>query len=271
MSFRRENAFQLYITEYKAPCNIQNSPRIPSQHRIRLTQTKMLALTFLPFMFSSVFAFPSVGRSAGDRCDLSAAKMRLPSNQTLLVAPSQGPSYIGLAIGTQNYTCASTGTYTNVGAVAELFDVSCLYGTPEFFSLQQIAYTVWKFASPAAPISEIISFLQPFKASFVLGQHYFVPAPSGTGISPKWDFTSGALAGHPDAFIIAAKVGDMLAPTGPPDVDWLSLTKVQGDLATQVFRINTVGGLPPASCTAGSPPIAVKYASMYWLYGSSVQ
>ncbi|KAJ7458076.1 putative malate dehydrogenase, partial [Mycena latifolia] len=211
---------------------------------------------------ASVSAVPSVERCAS-RCDISAAKIDLPLNQTALVAPAGGPSYIGLAIGTQNYTCASTGTYTNIGAVAELFDASCLYGTPEFPALAEIAFAVWKYAPPTADISYVISFLEKFKASFVLGQHYFVTSPSGTGISPEWDFTSASLAGHPDAFVIAAKVGDIPAPTGPPDVDWLSLNQVQGDLATQVFRINTVGGLPPASCTAGSPPIQVKYASMY--------
>jgi len=230
----------------------------------------MLVLAFIPLLLSAVSAIDLERRAT--RCDISGAKLSLPSNQTLLVAPSQGPSFIGLAIGTQNYTCGNTtGTYTNVGAVAELFDVSCLYGEPEFSSLQDIAYTMWKFAPPTAPISQIIEYMQPFHASFVLGQHFFVTSPSGTGLSPRWDFSSAALAGHPDAFVIAAKVGDIPAPTGPPDVDWLSLNKVEGDLATQVFRVNTVGGLPPASCTPGSPLIAVKYASMYWLYGSSVQ
>ncbi|KAJ7255809.1 putative malate dehydrogenase [Mycena haematopus] len=219
----------------------------------------MLSLALIPLLLSTVSAV----EKRASRCDISGATLTLPSNQTLLKAPSGGPSFIGVAIGTQNYTCGSTGTYTNVGAVAELFDASCLYGAPEFSSLQEIAYTMWKFAPPTAPVSEVIAYLQPFHASFVLGQHYFVPSPSGTGVSPKWDFTSASLAGHPDAFVLAAKAGDIPAPTGPPDVDWLSLTKVQGDLATQVFRVNTVGGLPPASCTPGSDPIEVKYASMY--------
>ncbi|KAJ7669539.1 hypothetical protein DFH06DRAFT_1181434 [Mycena polygramma] len=231
----------------------------------------MLNFAILPLLFSAVSASAVQRRAPGRHCDISGAKMTLPSNQTLLAAPTQSPSYIGLAIGTQNYTCGSTGTYTNVGAVAELFDASCFYGTPEFPELQKLAYTIWESAPPAVPISEIIKFLQPFHATFnVLGQHFFVTSPSGTGLSPRWDFTSGALTGHADAFVIAAKAGDIPAPTGSADVDWLSLNKVQGDLATQVFRINTVGGQPPASCTAGSPPIEVKYASMYWLYGSSV-
>ncbi|KAF7336172.1 malate dehydrogenase [Mycena venus] len=231
---------------------------------------QMLALALIPLLLSAVSAVER--RANASRCDISGATLSLPSNQTLLTAPSQGPSYIGVAIGTQNYTCnATTGTYINVGAVAQLFDASCLYDSPEFSSLQEIAYTMWKYAPPTASISQVIEYLQPFHASFVLGQHYFVPSPSGPGVSPKWDFSSAALAGHPDAYVLAAKAGDIPAPTGPPNVDWLSLNKVEGNLATQVFRVNTVGGLPPASCTAGSPPIAVKYASTYWLYGSSVQ
>lgn len=73
---------------------------------------QMFALTLLPLLLSSVVT--AVERRAGlaDRCDISSAKISLPANQTLLVAPSQGPSYIGLAIGTQNYTCASNGVYT---------------------------------------------------------------------------------------------------------------------------------------------------------------
>ncbi|KAJ7250605.1 hypothetical protein C8J57DRAFT_677209 [Mycena rebaudengoi] len=220
---------------------------------------------------STVLAVPSQ-RSTGfpNKCDISTAKPTLPLNQTALVAPSTAPSFIGLAIGNQNYTCGSTGTYTSVGAVAELFDISCLYGSPEFEKLQDIAYTMWKFAPPAAPISVIIEYMASFHASFVLGQHYFIPAASGTGVSPKWDFSSAALEGHPDAFVVAAKAGGLPAPTGPKDVDWLALNGVQGKLATQVFRLNTAGGVPPASCNPGSSPISVKYASTYWLYGSSV-
>ncbi|KAJ7288296.1 hypothetical protein C8J57DRAFT_1279795 [Mycena rebaudengoi] len=232
----------------------------------------MIALTLATLLSSSVLAVSGQRRTGFTGCDISTATPSLPPNQTLLVAPSTGPSYIGLAIGTQNYTCnATAATYTNVGAVAELFDISCLFGSPEFDKLQDIAYTVWKFAPPTAPISTIISYMASFSASFVLGQHYFIPAASGTGLSPTWNFSSAALAGHPDAFVVAARVGDIPAPTSPTDIDWLSLNGIQGKLATQVLRINTVGGVAPKTCKAGSPPITVKYASTYWLYGSSVE
>jgi hypothetical protein len=79
--------------------------------------------------------------------------------------------------------------------------------------------------------------------------HYFVPAPSGTGLSPKWDFTStGKFAGNSTAFILAAKAGDILAPTdSATNVDWLALNNVQGSLASKVFRVDTVNGQPPTS------------------------
>ncbi|KAJ6616847.1 hypothetical protein B0H10DRAFT_2035942 [Mycena sp. CBHHK59/15] len=98
--------------------------------------------------------------------------------------------------------------------------------------------------------------------------HYFVTSPSGTGISPIWDFTStGKFAGNSSAYVIGAKVGDIPAPASPStNVDWLALNNVQGSLASKIFRIDTVGGQPPASCVAGSAPISVKYTAKYYLY-----
>jgi hypothetical protein len=76
-----------------------------------------------------------------------------------------------------------------------------------------------------------------------------VTSPTGTGISPIWDFTSsGNFAGDANAYVIGAKVGDIPAPTKPTtNVDWLALNGVQGALASKIFRIDTVGGQPPTS------------------------
>ena len=95
---------------------------------------------------------------------------------------------------------------------------------------------------------EIIDGLDGIGSPEVLGQHYFILNPSGSGLSPKWDFTSASEAGHPDAFVIGARTGDIPAPTNPTtNVDWLSLSNAGGDLADQVFRVQTRGGQPPAS------------------------
>lgn len=111
-----------------------------------------------------------------------------------------------------------------------------------------------------------------------------MPNPiTGSGINPKWDFTSqGADAGKSDAFVVAAKVNDAAAPTGSQDIDWVQLGSLTGNLAKQVYRVETRLGQPPASvsiqviayrqsmllikcpqCTVGSKDIQVKYTAFY--------
>jgi hypothetical protein len=200
-------------------------------------------------------------------CDISTITLHLPADQSLLVAPTSAPSFIVLGVGVQNYTCSPSSTYTSVhlhhslifqslfnrtyrstGAVAELFDISCLTETPDFATIQDTAYASLPADPPYATSAEVISLMQELKLSTILGQHYFVPTPTThIGISPNWDFTSsGPTAGNLNAFVIAAKVASIPAPTGSNDVDWVSLTSVQGELATQVFRTDTKGGQPPA-------------------------
>jgi len=75
---------------------------------------------------------------------------------------------------------------------------------------------------------------------------------TGTGINPKWDFTSsGTTAGNPNAFVTAAKVSSVGAPTGSQDIDWVDLKNLVGSLAQQVYRTDTRLGQPPASVSKG--------------------
>ena len=162
----------------------------------------------------------------------------------------------------RNFQCS------NVGALAELFDASCLYNTPLFASLTDIAIAAWSRAPPAVTTSELIKTLHIFPTSAILGklnltfkdiqlthqnllgQHYYVTNPlTGQGINPKWDFTSqGADAGKSDAFVVAAKVNGASAPTGSQDIDWVQLGNIgSGALAQQVYRTDTRLGQPPAS------------------------
>ena len=111
-------------------------------------------------------------------------------------------------------------------------------------------YDAWKSAPSKITAAEIISGLNVFHPAVVLGQHYFITNPSG-GLSPKWDFTSASEAGHPDAFVIGVKTGDIPDPSNPHiNVDWLSLKNGGGALADQVFRVQTRGGQPPSSVSA---------------------
>lgn len=179
----------------------------------------------------------------------------------------------------------------NIGAVAELLDISCLYkNSIAFEAAEDIAFTVFN-ESESVTVQEVITTLG--SCFDVLGQHYFVPNPfTGSGNSPVFDFRAASEKGNPNAYVLANKTGDVPAPTGKQDVDWLQLVQAQGQLAKHVFRLETKAGQPPSSvsstpislphkrllpallmndqCTPGSPLISVKYAAKYcafaWLF-----
>ncbi|KAI0262544.1 hypothetical protein BC834DRAFT_828732 [Gloeopeniophorella convolvens] len=224
----------------------------------------MLGLSFL----SLVLAVPALAAPSFKftGCSVPASVLQVPAGQTQLVAPTTAPNFVALGVGVQNYTCSAAGTYVTAGAVAELFDISCLFNTPEFDKIQVDAFNLWsKFPSNKPSTEELIALLRALGNFDVLGQHYFI-ANSAGALSPKFDFTSsGKTAGNPNAFVVAAKAGDIPAPTGSADVDWLMLNATSGELAKQVFRVNTKGGQPPASvcCTSGSAEISVKYTAKY--------
>jgi hypothetical protein len=238
----------------------------------------MFTQTFvtLAALAASVVALPAVVRDVSfwpptDKtgCKVSASVLQalLPANQTQLVAPSSDPSFVVLGVGVQNYTCSAAGTFTNIGAYAELFDISCL-DKWAFASVQDSAFKQWN--ASAQTVQQLVD---AFKGNRdVDGQHYFITNPAGTGANvPKFDFTSAKFKGNADAFAVMTKAGDIPAPTGAKDVDWLLLNPgpTSGKLASQIFRVTTVAGVAPSSCTAGETKV-VKYVAKYFFYGSSL-
>ncbi|GJJ10925.1 hypothetical protein Clacol_005154 [Clathrus columnatus] len=190
-------------------------------------------------------------------CDVSQAV--IPIGQTGLTPPPAGqvPIHIALGVGTQNYSCSTSGTFTSIGALATLFDASCVFEIIDYIASGEtggeITIAALKAALGYSPL--------------VLGHHYFINNPTGAaGISPTFDFRADSEKGNPEAFVVTSKTEDVPSPVDPTDnVDWLQLTAIpgQGELASTVYRILTVGGQPPTSCTPGSAPITVPYAASY--------
>ncbi|EJF59675.1 hypothetical protein DICSQDRAFT_64658 [Dichomitus squalens LYAD-421 SS1] len=205
-------------------------------------------------------------------CPIDKFVPLFPSGQNTLVAPSN-PKFLGLAFGTQNYTCSSSNNYTSTGAVAELIDASCLAFVPEFSTIQEDMYNVWTTLIPQ-PIQSIIDLLHFLNPPTILAQHFFQTNPvTGQGVSPVWDFRSNPrFKGNNDVFVLAKGKGSIPAPTDPKkDVAWLDVVNVQGKIADEVFRFDTVGGQPPATCKYGyDKDISVKYVSKYIFYGGSI-
>jgi hypothetical protein len=62
--------------------------------------------------------------------------------------------------------------------------------------------------------------------------------------------------------VIGAKDISVLAARPTIDVPALQLHGASGGLASKIYRLETVNGQPPASCT-GSGPLSVKYTALY--------
>ncbi|KAG8766388.1 hypothetical protein FRC15_006445 [Serendipita sp. 397] len=197
-------------------------------------------------------------------CPLNDATLSLPADQTTIaVTPGAKPVAVALGVGTQNYTCTAAGNYTSAGAVATLFDLSCLVNDPlgHFATIQE---DLFKLPAPARNAIVALASKTPLN----IGAHYFVTNPvTGTGISPK--FAQAANGGA--LFTVLGKKGGIKAPTGNgANVDWLQLAALQGfgSWAQTVFRVDTKLGQPPASCTSAqvNTTITVPYAAKYWFF-----
>jgi hypothetical protein len=139
---------------------------------------------------------------------------------------------------------------SSVGAVADLLDISCLYGTEEFAKIQDDAFDIWQKCPDFDPLKSNLKkeLFYEFKIP-LLGYHYFI-IYNGT-LRPDFDFTStGANKGNKDAFVVAAKAVDVPAPNSVPDVDWLELKALSGKLADAVYRVDTRGGQPPTNVSS---------------------
>jgi len=225
----------------------------------------MLAQFVLPLLLVATSTL-AVSFPRGKNCSVPATALNLQPPFPPLSTP---PRYVALGVGVQNYTCNSSGNYTSVGAVADLFDISCLYGTEEFAKIQDDAFDIWQKCPNLDPLNSSLKneLLKEFKIP-LLGYHYFI-IYNGT-LRPDFDFTStGANKGNQDAFVVAAKAVDVPAPNSVEDIDWLELKALAGKLADAVYRVDTKGGQPPTNCTPGSSPISVKYAAKYWFEGGS--
>jgi len=219
-----------------------------------------VALAVLP----AVSAFS--GQGTPPHCNISA--ISLPD---ALVADSFGetnltvfdpPSNVSLAqvtigLGTQNYTCTN-GKYVNVGALAQVFDISCIQNLP----LISLALSQGILELEGVAGNALLNFATMIakQGGFKLADHYF---DNSTGaLAPVFNFqVSGG------GFAIGKKLVDLPAPVNPSvNVDWLQLEAIKGDAAKFLVREQTNGGQPPSSCSQEGKNLAVPYAAKYWFF-----
>lgn len=180
-----------------------------------------------------------------------------PAGQTTLaVASGLTTKFLGLGVGVQNYTCSAAGTYTSVGAVATLYDISCLAASPCVTKLPSLVANSTQRASGLATVKKELG-----AAPVELGVHYFTTTTAGV-LAPEFDLSPSQGSGQS---VIESKTATLASPDGTQNVAWLELTRASGSTSfgSQVFRINTALGQPPATCT-GTGSISVDYAALYY-------
>jgi len=224
----------------------------------------MFVLPLLSLLLATTsFAIPHHHIRNGGPVPGSALQSELPSNQAALVAPNTTAKFVAVSAGNQNYTCTSAGTFTSIGAVAEVYDISPLFGSASFSTIQQNVFDTWVVNPITDPLDPgWTSLIQSQLGLNILGPHTFVEFNGA--LDPEFDFSQST--NNAGNFVIAKKVGDIPDPTDPgTNIDWLQLTNVSGSLTSSVFRVLTQGGQPPKSCT-GTGTIQVKYAAQYWYF-----
>ncbi|KAL1882455.1 hypothetical protein Plec18167_002871 [Paecilomyces lecythidis] len=201
-------------------------------------------------------------------CDTS--KITLPAQASELPAPPAGQKVLHVAVGrgTQNYTCADSTANTEpaaIGAVASLYNATCIAANyPALISMAP--GVVINIALPTKSSSTL-----PPANLDLLGHHFF--EDSTTPVF-NLDTTSERQYG----IAISKKKASMNAPSnavkgqhnaGNGAVAWLYLEAVNGTVGDykSIYRVNTAGGNPPATCEGMDKTFTVQYSADYYFYG----
>jgi len=186
-------------------------------------------------------------------CDVS--KANIPTAPEPLPSPSEGltVSHVVVGRGTQNYTCGEDPSEAPkaAGALAQLFDVGCIAALyPDL--LERLPSMAVQFNSTELGASDLTA----------TGIHYFTDATT-----PYFD-----LGGEE---VHCKKTDDTAAPStaavgqkGEKAVAWLKLDAVPDGSSRirEVYRVDTAGGSPPATCEGMGETFEVQYATTYWFF-----
>ncbi|GJE90423.1 hypothetical protein PsYK624_065560 [Phanerochaete sordida] len=190
------------------------------------------------------------------------------------------PTYTALSVGTQNYTCSSAGKWAPAGAITYLFDISCL-PLEHHKPFTSFVAGLWDNTPPVVTASDFVALTEKLNPGVALGVHYWIADPvhpSSGKIYAKWDFSMGERMTndtHKDhAYLVAGESANVPDPFDPVhNSAWLVEPvlvidgKKDGELADQVFRINSNGGQAPnTKCTPGAD-LQVKSTLDFLFYG----
>lgn len=192
-------------------------------------------------------------------CDLS--NVQLPAAPTPLAAPASGLTlrHIAIGRGTQNYTCATSGSAAPkaVGAIASLFNATCDAARLNTNTLASLTDLALSYAIPTSTLAD----------QRLSGHHQFTA--SGTPLF-MLDTTNGDY-GRVEAVVnmkSAAPSDANKGINGLGSVAWLKLnaTTTADWNYKEVYRVHTAGGQAPSTCDGIEGDFTVQYSAQYWFY-----
>jgi len=205
--------------------------------------------------------------AAAPVCNMNNAVLPVAS-PTPLPAVSAGLSlkHVAIGRGTQNYSC-TTGNQTAapvaLGALATLYNATCVASTyPDLLSILPNVALQFNLTSPNQ------ASLSPSNLA-ISGHHFFSNATT-----PDFNLNTAAMN---LGFAPCAKNNTVPAPATAPKgqgevgngaVPWLKLITKDGATGNleEIYRVNTAGGQPPATCAGMPTTFEVQYASEYWFF-----
>ncbi|EKM48307.1 uncharacterized protein PHACADRAFT_214861 [Phanerochaete carnosa HHB-10118-sp] len=192
------------------------------------------------------------------------------------------PTYTALSVGTQNYTCGDDGTWAGSGAITYLYDISCL-PLDHHQPFTSFIAALWDAAPPTVTAADIVALTEKVNPGVGYGIHYWISDPvnaTSGNIYAKWDFSQSERmendTNKANAYLVAGESANVPAPNDPSvNSNWLvepvlviNGTKV-GQLADEVWRINSNGGQAPnTTCTPGTD-LQVKSTLDFLFYGGA--
>lgn len=180
--------------------------------------------------------------------------------------------HVAIGRGTQNYTCDlsnSTAIPSAVGAVATLFNASCVAATyPDL--LNMLPRVALAFNLTTSESGAYANNLVPASTNerlapgnyAISGHHFFL-----TTTEPYFNLntTNGDLGSVPASknATVSAPADAATGQDGSKAVPWLKLTAKEGATGRiqEVYRVETAGGSQPATCTGMAAEFEVQYSA----------
>ncbi|KAF2119392.1 hypothetical protein BDV96DRAFT_642417 [Lophiotrema nucula] len=239
--------------------------------KVSILSTVVAALSVLAPSVHALPSWPSYGKPE-PRGNTNLARLALQAPKSTLPAPTGLQlKFVGLGIGTQNYTCQvgnDTAAPGTTGALAKLYDIGSRLNTDPMsqWKLNTISGLALSLSSHPKLLDGYLM-MQGYQR--VLGEHFF------TQTTPTFSLYKVTPLPFPVAFVTKDDVMDAPKTACPgqdglPAIQWVKLSdkdgRSQGGVNT-VYRLETAGGNKPATCKGQKAHWEVPYAAQYWVYG----